>query len=473
MSERIKNGLDVSFHPDSIALVGASPTPGKLGHSILQSILEGGYQGRVFPVNPKGGEILGLQVFKSVKDIPGDVALAIFVIPAFLIPSSIKEFRLKKLKSAIVITAGFKESGEQGKKLGKEAVNSAKEIGTVMIGPNCAGVYSSSANLNARLTTIRPTTKGGVSILSQSGAVFRILLTKSMDIDLGFSKSISTGNEEDLTSADYLEYLGEDNETSCIGLYLEGIQDGRRFLKVSRDVTRHKPIIVMKAGVGEAGIRATASHTGALTGSDQVFSSVCRQVGMVRVNDWDEMFSTLMGFSDLEPPKGDGVGIITIGGGIGIEASESCERSGLTVPKFSDYTTECMAKVLPAIGSLYVNPVDVGMVPQDKFVETYRECVRLMLKDENIHSLIMSTVGHFHFPTEFKKMAIEARKTQPKPVVVYWIVTPDPLVKSAIKELRENKVPVYTSSRQAAIAIAALVKYTQYRNKLKERGDRY
>ncbi len=375
MSE-ILDRFEPLFNPRSIAFIGASNTVTKWGFLILFNLIDGGYKGRVYPINPKDDEVMGLKAYPSVLDVPDDIDLAIIVVPPTHVIPVIKQCVEKRIPVGVVVTAGFGELGEEGKGLEREMSRVAKAGGMMLTGPNCAGVMSvNSCSMYALMPPFTPK-PGYLSIASQSGNVGASMMRFSVERDMGFNKFISTGNEADLHSEDYFEYFGEDPETHVVLSYIEGPHDGRRLFDVAKSVARKKPLIMLKSGRTTAGEKAAASHTGSLAGSDGIFDSMCRQAGITRVENIEEMFDTAQAMLRQPLPKGNRVGLVAAGGGWGVLAADACSRVGLDVVGLRPETLEVLDEILPAWWSRN-NPVDLvaGLRPGD-FVNSVEALLR-------------------------------------------------------------------------------------------------
>lgn len=345
------------FNPSSIVFVGASSHPLKWGFRILLNILEGGYGGEIYPVNPREKEILGLEVCPSIADLPQSADLAVVVIPPLSVPQAVRECVQKGVKSAVIITAGFGELGEEGERLQREMVEIAREGGMPLVGPNCNGIMNPALRLYAVMPPVFPK-PGSLGMVTQSGNVGTSVIRRAITYGTGFSKYVGTGNEGDLHNEDYIEYLADDPETKVIVTYIEGLKAGRRFFEVAKEVTRKKPVIALKVGGTTAGARAARSHTGSLSGSDEAFIALCKQAGIIRAKDQDELFHIAMGFMGQPFPKGRRVGIVTGGGGWGVIASDACARVGLDVVELPPATLKELDGFLPSWWSRN-NPVDL------------------------------------------------------------------------------------------------------------------
>jgi acyl-CoA synthetase (NDP forming) len=349
--------LENIFCPENVALVGASGTFGKWGQVILANITAGGFKGRIFPVNPKGGKIFGLEAFTSVADIPHAVDLAFITTPAETVPGLLEELGEKGIKGAVVITSGFSETDVSGKELERKIVETARENNVWIIGPNTMGIICPYVSLFATGSHPRPK-KGSVAFISQSGNLGNQLVHWAEQQGVGISLFVGSGNEAMLNCPDYLEYLENDPHTKYIVLYLENVGDGVRFMETVSRINRKKPVILLKGGSTAAGKKAAASHTGAMSGADAIFSGACRQAGILKVNVPSDLLSLSAGFSSLPLPKGNRVGIVTLGGGWGVVTADECAKNGLLIPDIPKDIVTRIGKYLPEFWSKG-NPVDL------------------------------------------------------------------------------------------------------------------
>lgn len=381
------------FSPRSIAFIGASNTVTKWGFLILFNLLDGGYRGNIYPINPREDEVMGIRTHPSVLDVPGEIDLAMVVVPPPQVLPVIKQCVEKQIPAGVVITAGFGELGGKEKEMELEMVRLARAGGMMLVGPNCAGVLSAnSSSLYALMPPFFPK-PGHISMCSQSGNVGASMLRFSLDRDMGFNKFISTGNEADLRTEDFLEYFGEDPDTRVILSYVEGPHNGRKLFEVARKVTRKKPIVMIKAGRTAAGEKAARSHTGSLAGSDDVYDAMCRQCGVTRVENIEEMFDTSRAMLRQPLPRGDRVAIVAAGGGWGVLAADACTRVGLDVAKLRPETLEALDEILPAWWSRN-NPIDLvaGLRPGD-----FINCIETMLRCDYVDSVM--ALGGIGFST--------------------------------------------------------------------------
>ena len=429
----------------------------------------------IYPVNPSVSEILGLATYSSVADIPGSIDLAVIAVYAPQVPAVLRECVQKRVKAAVIISAGFAETGEQGQKLQAEVVNIARQGGIRFIGPNSMGHVDALSQLST-LAWLEGITSGSVSVISQSGNYGELIVRHGMASGIGFSKFISTGNEADLHLEDYLEYLAQDESTRIIALYIEGLREGRRFLQLAKETTARKPIIAVKAGGTSASARAARSHTGALAGSDAVYTAAFKQAGVMRVNDNHELCDVAIALLTQPLPRNNRVAILTIGGGPGVVASEACEREGLAVAALSSSTIEKLDTCLPSRWS-HGNPVDVAGMTVRKRAFLFASLWALM-EDENVDAVLfqlpvilnakrLSTILGFddEAARAFQDMQEEnlsrtAQKAKElgKPVFIVTLISDAET--SAF--LRRVGIPAYPSPHRAARVLHHLVWYRRY-----------
>ena len=346
------------FEPKTIAVVGASSNPESTTNlNFLQSLLDFGYQGRIYPVNPSASEIMGLRVYASIGAIPEPVDYAICAIPAASTPQLMRDCVAAKVKTATIFTAGFSETGEpEGARIEREVVEIARQGGIRVLGPNCLGIHCPKAGIS--LDASIPKESGHVSFLSQSGGNAQDIIIGLAERRIFMSKLASYGNAADLNEADFVEYFARDEDTRIIGAYVEGVKEPRRFLQALRDAAESKPVIVVKGGRTEAGRGAVSLHTGSLAGSKATWDAFCRQAGIIQTHDLREMVDAIQAFSYLKPPRGRRTGIVGVGGGANVLAADECESAGLIVPVLSAEVREELRQFTPAAGTGLRNPVD-------------------------------------------------------------------------------------------------------------------
>ena len=346
------------FHPRSVALVGASKDPKKWGFNLLFNIVKGGYPGRVYPINPREGEILGFKAYPSIAQVPEPVDQAILVVPSSDMPKVIQECGRNGTKVGVVITAGFGEVDRKGKNIEVEVVALARSLGMRLVGPNCQGIVSTwGGSLYAHMPPQFPP-PGPLGVVSQSGNLATSLIEAGRLLGIGFSRIISSGNEADLQTPDFLEFLAEDPKTEIVLSYLEGVKDGRKLFQTARKVSAKKPFLMVKAGQSEAGVKAAFSHTGALAGSSGLFSGLCRQMGIIQAETIEEMVDMAAALTTQPLPKGRRVGVVTLGGGWGVLAADFCAKAGLIIEELSPGMIRELNGILPPWWNR-MNPVDM------------------------------------------------------------------------------------------------------------------
>ena len=372
------------FEPRSLAVIGASSHPGKVGHAILENILYSGYSGNIIPVNPHGRKIQGLPCYNDVAGIPGTPDLAVIIVPPQAVPQVVTQCSAKGIRYGVVISSGFREVGIEGRRLEKDTVQRARKGGMRLLGPNCLGFMNTSLPLNASFARLMPP-RGSIGVVSQSGAICTSLLDWARDQAVGFSKLVSLGNSADLVESNFLDYLARDEETSVITMYLEGVSDGERFFKSLNRATRRKPVVIFKAGSTQSGAEAVSSHTGALAGSEKAYEAACEQAAALRADSIEELVELSRSLSTQNVPRGPRVAIVTNAGGPGIIASDTCERVGMTLAGLSSKSLEKLGAELPAAASLH-NPVDVL---GDASAERYAVAVEALLFDKGVDALVV------------------------------------------------------------------------------------
>lgn len=451
--------LESLFDPQAVAVIGASANPAKLGHSVLDNIIKYGYPGGIYPINPKEKEILELPVYQSVTDVPGPVDLAVIVVPVKAVAAVMKDCGAKGVGAAIVITAGFRETGPEGRQLEREVIGIAHQHGIRVVGPNCLGVITTSADLNASFAAGMPA-KGSISFMSQSGALCTGILDWAAANDLGFASFVSLGNKGDLHETDFLEAWRHDPDTDVIMAYLEGIVDGPRFLKVARELTKEKPFIVIKSGTTSAGSRAVSSHTGTLAGSDAAYDAAFRQAGIIRANSVSELFAYSTAFAYQALPTGRQVAIITNAGGPGIMATDACEKKGLQLATLAPDTVATLQEHLPAAANFY-NPIDVL---GDALADRYELALRTALDDVNVDAVIFLLTPQAMTDIEGTAQAVVAlSEGYDKPILANFMGGRDVAVGNRI--LRGGRIPCYGFPEDAADALARMVAHREWRER--------
>jgi len=378
------------FEPSSIAFIGSSTNLFKWGFNVLHHIVRRGFAGEIYPVNPNGGDWFGRTVYKSLDEIPSTVELAIIVVKDTLVLETIEKCVDKHIPIGIVITAGFSETGEKGAQLEREIVKTARKGGMRLVGPNTMGVFSAHPSIMQALMGSMPLTPGHVGLIVQSGNLGSSISYRFLRRNIGISRLISSGNESDLTLEDFLEYLEQDPHTGIICLYVEGLRDGKRFFDATRRISKEKPILLMKGGRTEKGAKAAMSHTGAVASNDEVFKAMCAQAGIIQIDTMDEMIDVAGMLIGQPIPKGKRVGIITLGGGWGVIATDSCTSSGLVVEPLPAAVIHRLDKILPAYWSRG-NPIDL-VAPSR--VEAISDTVGILMEHTSIDAALVMGLGY-------------------------------------------------------------------------------
>ena len=451
--------LETFFRPQSVAIIGASREPEKLGYAVLANLQEGGYEGQLYPVNPKAQEILGLKAYPSVLEIPGLVDLAVIVIPYRFVPAVLKECGEKGVSSVVVISAGFREAGREGLERERELIEIAHEYDLRLIGPNCLGVIDTDTPLNATFAAGMPP-GGPISFMSQSGALGTAVLDIAMAGRIGFAKFVSLGNKADVSEIDLLEAWGDDPASRVILIYVEGVPDGQKFIRVAREVTRHKPVVAIKSGVTKSGSRAVSSHTGSLAGSEAAYKAAFRQAGIIRATSMESLFDCARAFAYQPLLKGKRIGIVTNAGGPGILATDALERAGLEIPRLSHETVGALTDYLPGAASA-ANPVDVL---GDALSDRYERSIRLVLDDPKVDGLIVIVTPQAMTEIEQTAHAVGrmAQKTD-KPVLGCFMG--ESRIEAGIEVLWQYGVPNYPFPERAATALEAMCAYRRERER--------
>ncbi|MES9506575.1 acetate--CoA ligase family protein [Streptomyces sp. NPDC000609] len=384
--EEILASMRRLMEPCSIAVIGASDEPGKIGNSVMRNLVDGGFAGEIHPVNPRAGEILGRKAYRSVIDVPGEVDVAVFAIPAASVAPALEEVGRKGVPNAVLIPSGFAETGEQG--LQDELVAIAERYGVRLLGPNIYGYYSTWQDLCATFCTPYDV-KGGVALTSQSGGIGMAILGFARSTRTGVSAIVGLGNKSDIDEDDLLTWFAEDPHTQCVAMHLEDLKDGRAFVEAARATVPRKPVVVLKAGRTSAGARAAGSHTGALAGDDAVYDDILRQAGVIRAPGLNEMLEYARALPVLPTPKGDNVVVITGAGGSGVLLSDAIVDNGLSLMEIPPDLDASFRAFIPPFGAAG-NPIDItGGEPPS----TYEATIRLGMADPRIHALVL---GYWH-----------------------------------------------------------------------------
>jgi acetate---CoA ligase (ADP-forming) len=442
--------LDALFNPRSIAIIGASHDPKKVGHAVLNNLIRHKFSGRLCPVNPSGGEILGLKAYPTVTAIGDNTDLAVIAVPARIVPGTLRECAAAGTKSAVILSAGFKEAGKEGTRLEEELRTISKERGIRILGPNCLGLINTANSMNATFAAdMLP--KGKIAFFSQSGAMGIAIMDWAIGNEIGFSKFISLGNKADLSEIDFIEYFIDDPDTDIILGYLEDVVDGKRFMDIAHKATRVKPVVLLKSGGTEAGARAASSHTGALAGSDVAFDAAFRQTGIMRVQGVQDLFDTALAFAEGKIPAGNRLLVITNAGGPGIIAADTAERLGVELPHMTRESIAAIALKLPPNATVF-NPVDVI---GDATSERYAAVLEQAARDPNVDGMLVILTPQAM--TDMEKTAdivITTSGTTDKPLIASFMG--EARVRTAIKKLKDASIPNFSYPELAVKAFKRL-----------------
>lgn len=476
-SSKERSDLEHIFHPRSVVVAGISSKGGGIALALLAPLLRCGFKGRVYALNPKGGEFWGMNIHSSLKDIPGPVDYVIVCIPAHLTPQLMEDCVAKGVKVVSIFTAGFSELGDaEGAKLEARIVEIARRGGIRVLGPNCWGIYNPKENLC--FAHDFPIEAGNVGFLGQSGGNSGYAVRIGCVRGLRFSKVVSYGNACDIDESDLLEYFAHDTETKIIGAYIEGVKDGRRFLAALEEAARAKPVIIIKGGRKKAGAEAAASHTGVLVSSETIWDTLLKQKGVISVDSIDEMVDVALAFCNMPVPRGRNTAIIGGGGGAAVLTTDACERAGLIVPTFSPEIRQKLQKLLPPVGTILRNPIDTQWVitvsPQQlsqiiNVLAQWDGCDLLLAHyPMDIGPILFHEIGSASLDALIESI-IQSSKTCNKPMAValHTVAYPQSweiLLKNEQRCIQAG-IPVFRSVSSAAIALNRFVKYYEDRAK--------
>jgi acetyl coenzyme A synthetase (ADP forming)-like protein len=449
------------FEPNSVAVIGASANTTKLGYAVLKNLHDGGYSkvGKIYPINPGSEQILGYPVFASVLDVPDPIDLAVIVIPYPLVPAVLRTCGEKGIPAAIIISAGFREAGEEGLERELELIEIARQYKIRLIGPNCLGIIDTFTPLNASFAAGTPPS-GPMAFMSQSGALGTAVLDIALSGRLGLSKFVSLGNKADVNEIDLLKAWGPDKNTTAILIYNEGIPNGKEFIEVARQVACCKPVVAIKSGVTQAGSRAVSSHTGSLAGSEQAYQAAFQQAGVIRADSMQDLFDMALALAYQPPLTGDRIAIVTNAGGPGILATDALERAHLSLARFEYETQHALEQYMPDAASA-ANPVDVL---GDARADRYRFALEIVAADPNVDGILVVLTPQAM--TEIKATAeavVELSKNVDKSILACFMG--EASLAEAIDKLVRNGVPNYPFPERAALAFRAMSTYREIRSR--------
>jgi len=450
--------LETLLYPKSVAVIGASRNPEKVGYAVLANLVNSGFKGAIVPVNPEAKEILGLRCHRSLDDYEGKVELSIIVVAVKYVKDALQSSIDAGAKSVIVITAGFKEVGAAGAAAEKELVEMCRSAGVRMVGPNCLGVLNTDHSMNATFAPSVPPA-GKISVISQSGALCVAILDWAANQELGLGKVISFGNKADLNEVDFIQALAEDKETNVIAGYLESIKEGDKFLRIAEQAAGVKPVVILKVGITQAGAKAASSHTGSLAGADIAYGAAFKRAGVIRAENFEALFDYATAFAMQPLPDGERVAIITNAGGPGIMAADAAETLGLKMVSPAPASDAKLRAFMPAAGA-FGNPIDViGDADPDRYVKAFE----VMQDDENIDGIIVVvTPQNMTRPLELAEKLAAAHKGR-KPVLAAFMGGKE--VAAAKDKLMALGIPNYPSPDRAVTALRAMCDYAAWKRR--------
>jgi acetyl coenzyme A synthetase (ADP forming)-like protein len=448
------------FCPKSVAVIGAARAEEKVGHIILSNIISSGYKGKIFPINPKAKKVCGSSCYSSVLDVPCDIDLAIIVIPSELVMGVLEECSTKNVKWSIIISSGFKESGIDGVRRERQLIEKAKALGIRILGPNCLGIIDTNCPINASFSPSMPP-RGNIGFISQSGAIGVAVLDWAKTNNIGFSKFVSLGNKADVSENDFIEKWQNEEDTTVITAYLEGIEYGREFIEISSKVTKKKPMIVVKSGNTDAGARAVSSHTGTLAGSSRAYEAAFKQAGIIRAYTIGDLFNYASAFSYQPLPKGKKVAIITNAGGPGIMATDECEKNDIPLAGFENKTIEYLKEFLPNAANIY-NPVDIL---GDALADRYRKTLEVIMEDANVDAVvILLTPQGMTQSLETARAVVQVIKDSGNSVPVLTSFMGGTKIEKAVEFLAEKNIPNFKIPEEAVDTLKVMIDYTEWKS---------
>jgi len=468
--EKTPSGLKIFFEPQSVAVVGASRTPGKIGNTILRNLLKLGYEGQIFAVNPRAEEIEGLRSYASVAAIPEAVELVVMAIPAQLVLEVMRDCQKKMVKGVVIISSGFSEAGKEGMERQRELVRLAAEAGIRIVGPNTTGILNPEGRFTTTFVDLKGVKKGSIGFVAQTGIFAGMMFQWIFSSQhFGLSKVIGLGNKADVADHDALDYLAQDEATRVVIMYLEGVKDGRRFLAAVDRLVQRKPLVVMKGGKTQEGAKAAQSHTGSMAGRDEIFEAVFRQAGAIRVNDFEELLDLGKTFAYQPLPKGNRIAIISLSGGAGVMATDAGLESGLVLASPGEQTLARFREKMPP-WSIPGNPFDIEPLSEVVTQEgAYRLSLDVLLSDPavDLALLIMSTT---RTPQVHADYVVEVARAHPEKPVAVCIIGEASLYHRLFQIMEEANIPVFVGVRRAVASLAALYKYRCFLDNLSRKS---
>jgi acyl-CoA synthetase (NDP forming) len=448
--------LTAVFEPRSVAVIGASATPNKAGFNILHNLLTLGYEGQVYPVSLKADEILGLNAYAAVDQIPHQVDTAIIATPAGAVVDVMRDCARKGVQAVIIISSGFSEGSEGGKQLEDEVMAVARPAGIRVVGPNTTGVFNAENNFTSSFIPVDKMTSGNVAFIAQTGLFLGVLFEHILSSQhFGISKVVGLGNKADVDDADALEYLAGDAQTEVVAMYIEGLGDGRRFVRVAKEVTKERPIVVLKSGITEAGAEAALSHTASLAGRTEVFEAACKQAGLLRVHSFEEMLDVVKAFAFLSLPSGNKVAVIHYTGAGCVVAADACQGEGIELAEFSPATLKAIKEITPAWHRVR-NPVDLWPAIEQHWVETaYGIAIEALLRDEAVDALVVNLFAMPGWDAYIPNFDLLRASGKP---VLFCVEGNEEMVRETVARIEGQGFPVYSQVHRAVSAFSYLSK---------------
>jgi len=451
------------FAPESVAVVGASRTPGKIGNTILNNLINLKYRGGIFPINPNASDISGLKTYPSIADVPHKIEVAVIAVPAHLVLDVVRDCAMIGVRGIIIISSGFSEAGEEGIERQRELIRIASSNGMRIIGPNTTGILNTDNGFTSTFVRIKEISVGSIAFIAQTGMFAGMMMEYILTSEkFGLSKVAGLGNKSDVADHEILDYLAEDTATQAIMMYIEGIKDGRLFFEAARRLTRKKPMIVLKVGKTEAGAKAARSHTGSLTGRDEIFEALCRQVGIIRVNDFDDLVDSAKMFAYQPLPRGNRIAIITLSGGAGVMSADACLQNGLRLADIAQHNLDKIIEKMPSWATLR-NPVDVEPLSETVGrIDAFRIPLETILPDDNVDMclIIMGTTPIQKSDLDYLK---DIRQAYPQKPIAVCIIGSQDVYEQLFSIIEEMGIPVYPSVHRVVNSLATLYRYSQHR----------
>lgn len=467
MGSKGRSDLSMFFDARSVAIFGSFREWGGLGSGVLENMMKLGYGGRVYPISRSQTEVMGLRTHAAIREVSEAVDLAVVITPRSAVPEIIRECAESGVKAAVIVSEHFAEAGDEGAELQRQLADVARRDGIRIMGPNTIGILNAANGLvtNPYLFDSKKIRQGGIAYCSQTG-ITGAQCQPLEDRGLGISKMCDIGNKCDVDEVDLLDYLAGDPETSVVAMHLEDVKDGRRFMEAARKLAACKPLVILKSGRSEAGAKASASHTGSLTGNDRIYDHAFRQVGAVRVSEWQEYWDIPKVFATGRLPEGNRIAIVTYSGGAGVVAADVAADVGLVVPGFSSATVEKLSKLSPRSAG---NPIDLGPILSSAYepASTQEEALSAVVSDDNVDCVAIGMYVGPLAPVEYLTDLIDRFMLNVSKPVAFWIYGPKlSIVEEAARQLEARGMPTFTDFETAVRALGKAARYAEFRRSL-------